>query len=265
MNKKLIAIDLDGTLLKKDETLGEYSQKVLSRLIEEGHLVILTSGRPTRSLLPIYKQINGNAPIISYNGAVIFNPSDNCFPYIKKCIPAEFALKIIKEGEKIFSSIVLDDSLFLYSLRNDNYLKKYFPYEGIKTKFGKINSFPNKEILSCVFKSSHKYDEELKKLLHGSNKIKLRHWRNSFYSELYLEEVNKGNALQYILDYYKIKKEDCIGFGDSFNDLSMLERVGQPFAMKNAKSKILLEKFNVTKKSNTQEGVALTLASLFNF
>lgn len=265
MNKKLIVIDLDGTLLKKDETLGEYSQKVLSRLINEGHIVILASGRPTRSLLPLYKQINCNAPIISYNGAVIYNPSDDSFPFIKKSIPTEFALKIISEGKKIFTSIVLDDSFYLYSLRIDNYLKKYFPYVGIKTKFGQIDSFPNSEILSCVFKSSHVHDEELKELLHGSNKIRLRHWRNSFYSELYLEDVNKGNALKYIQDYYNIKKEDCIGFGDSFNDLSMLERVGTPFAMKNAKSKILLEKFEATKKSNTQEGVALTLANLFGF
>mgnify|MGYP004551406803 CR=1 FL=1 len=265
MNKKLIVIDLDGTLLKKDETLGEYSQKILSRLINEGHIIILASGRPTRSLLPIYKQISCNAPIISYNGAVIYNPSDNTFPLIKKSIPAEFALKIINEGKNLFTSIVLDDSFYLYSLRIDNYLKKYFPYEGINTKFGQINSFPNKEILSCVLKTSHTYDEELKELLHGSNKIKLRHWRNSFYSELYLEDVNKGNALEYIQDYYKIKKEDCIGFGDSFNDLSMLERVGQAFAMKNAKSRLLLEKFNVTKKSNSQEGVAHTLANLFGF
>lgn len=265
MNKKLIVIDLDGTLLKKDETLGEYSQKVLSRLINEGHIVILASGRPTRSLLPLYKQINCNAPIISYNGAVIYNPSDDSFPFIKKSIPTEFALKIINEGKKIFTSIVLDDSFYLYSLRIDNYLKKYFPYTGIKTKFGQIDSFPSKEILSCVFKSSHVHDEELKELLHGSNKIRLRHWRNSFYSELYLEDVNKGNALKYIQDYYNIKKEDCIGFGDSFNDLSMLERVGTPFAMKNTKSKILLEKFEATKKSNTQEGVALTLANLFGF
>ena len=57
MKNKLIAIDLDGTLLRKDESLGELSKNVLQNLIQRGHVVVLISGRPTRSLLPIYNRI----------------------------------------------------------------------------------------------------------------------------------------------------------------------------------------------------------------
>lgn len=264
MKNKLIAIDLDGTLLRKDESLGELSKNVLQKLIQKGHAVVLISGRPTRSLLPIYNRIGCNAPLVSYNGAYIYSPFDPSFPNKEFSIPSKIPLEILKKGKDIFISSILDDSNYLYASKEDRYLKRYFPYEGIITKFGKIDSFPTEGVFSAVFKTHKKDREKLNELTSNLGNIKLRHWRNRFYSELYIENVNKGNAIEYIASIYNIDKEDRIAFGDSFNDLSMLEVCGTSFAMKNAKSKTLLDRFPITKKGNDQEGVALTLIDLFN-
>lgn len=264
MKNKLIAIDLDGTLLRKDESLGELSKNVLQTLIKRGHVVVLISGRPTRSLLPIYNQIGCNAPLVSYNGACIISPFDPHFPSKEIKMRANVPLKLLNENKDVFISAILDDSSYLYSIKEDRYLKRYFPYSDIKTRFGKIDSFPSKGVYSAVFKTHKNKIDKLKEITSNLGNIKLRHWRNSFYSELYIDGVNKGNAIEYIACYYNIEKEDRVAFGDSFNDLSMLDICSTSFAMRNAKSQILLDKFNITKKGNDQEGVALTLIDLFN-
>ncbi|MBR3266554.1 MAG: HAD-IIB family hydrolase, partial [Bacilli bacterium] len=62
MTKKLIFIDLDGTLLNDSFELSPYTVKVLKEVSKKGHKVILASGRPPRAMLPYYKQLGLDTP-----------------------------------------------------------------------------------------------------------------------------------------------------------------------------------------------------------
>lgn len=69
MSKRfLIALDLDGTLLKDDKTISERTKKVLDQVQKEGHIVMISTGRPYRASELYYKQLNLTTPIVNFNG-----------------------------------------------------------------------------------------------------------------------------------------------------------------------------------------------------
>ena len=73
-NKYLIALDLDGTLLKDNKKISIKTRYFFKNLAKRGQIIIFSSGRPIRALLNYYNQLKLDTPIISYNGARIFDP-----------------------------------------------------------------------------------------------------------------------------------------------------------------------------------------------
>ena len=74
MTKKIIAIDLDGTLLRYDSTISNYTKEVISKVQAKGHQVVISTGRPYRMALDYYLQLNLKTPIITFNGALTHMP-----------------------------------------------------------------------------------------------------------------------------------------------------------------------------------------------
>ena len=58
MDKKLIAFDMDGTLLNSKKKISFLTRQYLKRLSKKGHIIVLASGRPSRSMINYYKQLN---------------------------------------------------------------------------------------------------------------------------------------------------------------------------------------------------------------
>ena len=76
-NRYLIALDLDGTLLKDDKTISEKTKKVLQQVKAEGHIIMIATGRPYRSSEQYYKELGLTSPIVNFNGAFVHHPLDN--------------------------------------------------------------------------------------------------------------------------------------------------------------------------------------------
>lgn len=74
MTKKIIAIDLDGTLLRYDSTISNYTKEVISKVQAKGHQVVISTGRPYRMALDYYLQLNLKTPMITFNGALTHMP-----------------------------------------------------------------------------------------------------------------------------------------------------------------------------------------------
>ena len=70
---KLIAVDLDGTLLNSYGEVTEYSKKIIKRIIDEGNKFIIASGRPMDSIKMIAKEIGSDEFFIAGNGALIYD------------------------------------------------------------------------------------------------------------------------------------------------------------------------------------------------
>jgi len=259
--KKLIAIDLDGTLLTDDSRLLPASESYLRGLSEKGYLIVLASGRPWRSMEDFYKRIHCFGPAICYNGAYTFDPKNPKFPPRVYSFPKKAVQDIYRRLKGKTTSFMCESNTDVFINRQDNYLDNFFWYTGMEIHVGEIDEILSCDPMTTIMKNAHQYDGLVESVCasYQDQGINLHHWTASLYSELFREGADKGHALEYILDRLGLQKKDVIAFGDADNDDGMLERAGIAYAMKNCKSKILQKKYPSTKKGNNLNGVAQTL------
>lgn len=262
--KKLIAIDLDGTLLTDDSRLLPMSESYLSSLSDQGYLIVLASGRPWRSMESFYTALHCVGPAICYNGAYTFDPRDPSFAPRVYSFPQKAIKDIYRKLQGTVTSFMCESNSEVYINRRDNYLDHFFWYTGMKIRLGDIDAILDADPMTCIMKNVHAYDPLVQEVLrpYALEGINLHHWTVSLYSELAREGATKGDALAYIIDHYHLTKEDVIAFGDADNDGGMLALAGLPFCMKNCKSATLPSLYPSTKKGNNLNGVALTLQEL---
>ena len=75
MKKKMIAIDLDGTLLNQESQLSEYTISTIKKVRKQGHLVLIATGRPYRMAETFYQQLELDTPMINFNGSLVHIPN----------------------------------------------------------------------------------------------------------------------------------------------------------------------------------------------
>lgn len=265
MERKLIALDVDGTLIDNKLRLSAFSAEVLSSLSKKGYFIVLASGRPFRAMKEIYARLQCLGPVITYNGAHAFSPEGSSFPMspLYRRFKKEDIIAISKARKKEITSFMCEDGAKVFLKREDNYLDHYFPYKNLPYEIGPMEKILTSDPYTCLFRSAHSNDGKLKATVESFPGLKFRHWTNSFYSEAHLDGVSKGNALDYVLKTMGIAPEDVYAFGDSDNDFEMLSLAGHPFSVKGCKSHLLSSKFAETKKDNDHDGVALTLKEIF--
>ena len=95
--KKLIVTDLDGTALQNWETLDPKTKNALMAAKEEGHIVVIATGRPARASLHFYKELGLDTPIINFNGAYIHHPTD--YPTLCLILPLTLLMSTLFEQE----------------------------------------------------------------------------------------------------------------------------------------------------------------------
>ena len=74
MTKKMIALDLDGTLLRSDNTISDYTVDTIKKIQEKGHKVVIATGRPYRMALEHYRRLQLETPMITFNGSLTHLP-----------------------------------------------------------------------------------------------------------------------------------------------------------------------------------------------
>ena len=74
MTKKMIALDLDGTLLRSDNTISDYTVETIKKIQNKGHKVVIATGRPYRMALEHYRRLELSTPMISFNGSLTHLP-----------------------------------------------------------------------------------------------------------------------------------------------------------------------------------------------
>ena len=78
MNKQhLIALDLDGTLLTDNKIISTRTKHTIAKAKEQGHIVVISTGRPFRASYDYYKELGLNTPIVNFNGAYVHHPLDS--------------------------------------------------------------------------------------------------------------------------------------------------------------------------------------------
>ena len=239
---KLIATDMDGTLLNSNSHISKQNEDAIINAQEKGVIFVLASGRPTPAMIPFVSQLKLdklNGYLISYNGAAITRCSDN------KNI---FSLGLNEEDIRLWWDIANKYDVSIVTYVDDIiYCSKHTEYVDIEAK---VTGLEVKEIedikeldftktMKCmlVAKPSKIKDlyETTKKTLGDKYFIAIS---NPHFLEVANINVNKGQTLEHLCNLLNIKKDEVIACGDSYNDVDMLKIAGLSVAADNSPSDI---------------------------
>ena len=260
MDKPLIAVDLDGTLL---DTKGRYSERTrdfFRALSAQGYPVVLASGRPYRAMRHIYEDLHCFAPVIAYNGQLIFNPSDPAFPRYEKRFPKGCVRALYRTLESHVDAFMAETEGTVFVNVRDERLDRYFPYAGMNLCEGPLDRTVGEDVFTCLFKSTALDENEFRRIVRRHDDIDWRSWSDGVYSELFFPTCDKGIALGRLLEEMNLSPRDAFAFGDAENDISMLRLVGHPYAMRGCKSALANAGFPLTENPVDEDGVMETLS-----
>ena len=287
---KLVTVDLDGTLLNSYGEVTENTKEKIKKIQEKGVEIMIASGRPIDSIKTIAEEINSKKYFISGNGAIIYDIQKEKIIY-EKYIPRQKIIEIAKicEENNISYNIYTEKNIITKDLK---YNVLYYYKENLKKDANKITSIikvdsileyvknePNIKCLKItvcdenqtIFKSivrrlraienidvmdvSHMSRKVFKQ---GTEDIEIGY----FYTEISSTQVNKWQAIKYLLPILQIKPEEVIGIGDNINDKEMIENAGLGVCMGQS-TPVIKEISDEITDSNTEEGVANVLEKIF--
>ena len=287
---KLVTVDLDGTLLNSYGEVTENTKEKIKKTQEKGVEIMIASGRPIDSIKTIAEEINSKKYFIAGNGAIIYDIQKEKIIY-EKYIPRQKIIEIAKicEENNISYNIYTEKNIITQDLK---YNVLYYYKENLKKDANKITSIikvdsileyvknePNIKCLKItvcdenqtIFKSivrrlraienidvmdvSHMSRKVFKQ---GTEDIEIGY----FYTEISPTQVNKWQAIKYLLPILQIKPEEVIGIGDNINDKEMIENAGLGVCMGQS-TPVIKEISDEITDSNTEEGVANVLEKIF--
>ncbi|MBF7096495.1 Cof-type HAD-IIB family hydrolase [Alkalibacter mobilis] len=256
MKYKLIAVDIDGTLLNSQGILTQKTKEQIRRAHEAGVIFTISTGRPIQGVMPLVEEIGLDIPLITYNGAMVLKANTHEIIYEKSLIN-ESALKIYKMGLKIDTTMILWSENKLYS-NVDNEKSRFYsgltntPMEVIddigrlKENITKIIWYENDiKVLELMDMLDREFED----------KRVVYHPSRPYFLEFVDSEASKAIAIAKLGEIYGIRREEIIAVGDSYNDISMIEFAGLGVAMDNA-PKIIKDKADYITKSCDDDGVA---------
>ncbi|AIE59318.1 Cof-type HAD-IIB family hydrolase [Bacillus methanolicus] len=265
--KHLIVLDLDGTVLKDDKTISHRTKKVILKAKEQGHKVMIATGRPFRSSEMYYRELQLDTPIVNFNGAFIHHPLDKKWGVYHSPLDMKVAKDIVDALDSFhFHNIIAEviDDVFLHY--HDEKLLDVFGIGKPNITTGDLRKFLKHSPTSMLI---HTDEENIKKIRAHLSEVHAevinhRSWAAPWYViEIVKYGLNKAIGVKKVADYFQIPKERIIAFGDEDNDLEMLEFAGIGIAMENAVDELKNIANDVT-LSNEDDGVAIYLNDLLN-
>lgn len=275
MNKKLIAVDLDGTFLKSGSPtsykISEYNKSIVKQLKdrEDIEFCILT-GRPYRDAYPVYKELGLTTPLATHGGASISYPNGDNVSQHK--IPRKFFDSIldIEQLKGCVNNFLIEYSDKEFTVANDDYRVFIDRYN---LQDAKRDNNDHKDFIMCLIDlniNDYNKDKIIKILeaIRDFNKdynIHIWDLPEDNYLELEITSGNggKANALRTLCNHLNIDVMDTYTFGDSANDLSMNLLSPNSFAVANATNELKKVSKTILEFTNDEDAVGRTLEELF--
>ena len=267
-NIKLVAIDLDGTLLTSDKQITSRTIETLKKVVEKGVIVVIATGRPLLGLDSVIKDVPKSPYILTTNGARVVN-MDTGEVILERLISHDVVLEIfdilgkydsVKEifydGQGYVAADELD-RIHLYHKKPEmcDYVRK--------------TRKPIPDVLEFIKEKEKSADKA--QGIFNNMEIRQRAWQelnnlgkltlvDSYYYniEINAKGVEKGSSLRFLAERLGIRQEEVMAIGDGANDFWMIEYAGVGVAMGNSKDRIK-EIADVVTISNDEDGVARIL------
>lgn len=258
---KLIATDMDGTLLKSNNEIQDGFYDVFHKLKEKDIIFAAASGRQYYNLLEKFKGLDNNMMFIAENGTFVVYRGEEL---IVNSLDKEIALELIKVGRTIENAYIIlcgKNSAYIES-RDERLIEqteKYYARYEVVEDLTKVEDDILK-VTICDFSgsegNSNKYFDDYrdKAQICVSGEIWL---------DMMAKGVNKGLAIKKIQEKLGIKHEETMVFGDYLNDLEMMDSAYHSYAMDNAHDD-LKKVARFIAKSNDECGVVQAIKESLN-
>ncbi|GEO77788.1 Cof-like hydrolase [Companilactobacillus mindensis DSM 14500] len=247
MNYKLIAIDMDGTLLNSKSKISAANKQAVTEAVKQGTQIVICTGRPYKEALVFAKELGLNQTdqyIIDYGGSMIQDDSGKVI--YQKVLRNQECTDI---AQTLFANKInyhlIDTKGNLYDSDQDWTEKRMlqpklsilkFLVSGHKGKIAKWAEFLHEQ-----------YDSDYFVVKTSPKEV-----------ELCPKNVNKGTALEHLIKYLKLKPNQVAAIGDMDNDLPMMKVAGLSIAMGNANDNIK-QACDVETLDNDHDGVSATI------
>lgn len=262
---RAIAFDLDDTLLRSDLTVSDRTVHTLHRAASQGIVILPASGRTRDSMLPAVRRIGCASAFVACNGADVWGiPADPAIPRGADCpllmqelLPVPLAHEVARFAAErgVYCQTYTPDRFF-YSIDNE-YAVSYAQSSSLQGEFvDDLTAFIRQPVTKLLMMDE---PERIASLLEEARTLFAGRATLTCSKPYFLEcnplAATKGNALKWCAEHFGFRMEELLTFGDSLNDVSMLEAAGTGVAMGNARADVKALGFPVC-RTNDEDGVA---------
>jgi len=258
--KKLLAVDLDGTLTDSEKKITSRTREALQEMQEAGHILALATGRPEPGVMPLAQELElkkYGGYVIACNGGLIVD----CKTWEKvyeKTLPRELVAEIFDFAEELGIGIYTYASRGIVAgSRHDRYME----YASHINHLEIIHPDNPMDLVTepaakCMGTVPEEFAPEVKEKLRERFGDRITILRSEpFFVEMIPKGVDKAQGIAVLLERLGLAREDVIACGDGFNDISMVKYAGLGVAMANAQDSVK-EAADVVTLSNDEDGVA---------
>ena len=269
---KLVAMDIDGTLLGKTKALSTYTQNILTEAGKAGIHLVIASGRALQAIPEMLLNIEGMAYVITSNGSSIFRLSDKKRVYGKDLETYQIdRLLELYEQWGCPMEVFIEGKAYAseeYYEHPEAYGASETGSEYVRTTRKPVKNLREfvKENTDCIeginyIVKNPKEKERMRQLLESVEDIYVTS-SVPRYIEVSHGDVCKRNAIRWLADFLNVPTEEIAAFGDGENDIEMIEYAGYGVAMENGVD-VLKDIADRVAPSVDEDGVARVLKEFF--
>lgn len=262
MGIKLIAIDIDGTLITPDKRITSRVRNILRYVENRGIMVSLVTGRLYPTCKRYSLELGLSGPCVIYQGAMIIDhKTDKVLHELR--IPRSKALEIIRYSREhnLALNLYMDQFTF-YTEKPNRYSVLDAQLNEVEMQVVKdLEEVVTNDPLKLMFVDDPEIISKLEEKFSGLDGEIIALTSLPQFLEIVNKNATKADALKWIADRFNIRREEVMAIGDSHNDIPMIEWAGIGVAMGNADEKVKNSADFVT-LSNTEDGVAYAIELL---
>lgn len=263
MEKKILFVDLDGTLLDDNKDITVENLEAIQKATEAGHAVVVTTGRPLYSTVYQLEKLHMDKPgcyAITSNGALIYDAHTKEIIFQtgvdKNCIREAFdeAYKFGLHPQTYSDHGVLCE-------REDPEIQYYAKSTMVNYEvLDDVTKVITRDPIKMLFIDLHNRANLEKFREHMESWSKEHHIDMFFSCDIYLEflpeGINKGSGIRWLCNYLNVPLDNTLAAGDAENDITMLQAVKTPCVMKNARPEMYAYGVYITEHDNNHSGIA---------
>lgn len=278
---KLLALDLDGTLLDSRGKIPDENKRAIRLAEERGVLVTIATGRRFRDARPVGLELGLNAPVISHNGALL-KFADSLETVASSLLAPETAIEIVRVGKAFGGDALVSadpngKGTLLYDRVSDNNipLQKYLRWakflhgedaeEAVVHVHDLSAELPKHQVIHMSFSGGCVRMSDMLNVLEAelgdTAKVLPTIYPKLDFTliDILPPDASKGFGVEKLAAINGLTAENVMAIGDNFNDLEMLEFAGTPVVMGNADPSLLERPEFYTTVSNDESGVAAAI------